>query len=58
METPSLELDPTAMPLGAQVGAWRVHGIRGRGTYGTVYSAVKHGHPGDRHVPAVHQSLL
>jgi serine/threonine protein kinase len=46
METPApaLELNPTALPRGAQVGAWRVHGIRGRGTYGTVYAAVKHGH--------------
>jgi hypothetical protein len=46
METPALELDPTALPLGSQVGAWRVYGSRGRGTYGTVYSAVSQEHAG------------
>jgi tRNA A-37 threonylcarbamoyl transferase component Bud32 len=42
MDTPApeLELSPTALPHGTKVGAWRVYGIRGRGTYGTVYSAV------------------
>jgi predicted Ser/Thr protein kinase len=41
METPApeLELGPTTLPLGAQVGAWRVLGFRGRGTYGAVYRA-------------------
>jgi hypothetical protein len=37
---PELELDPTALPHGTKVGAWRVCGIRGRGTYGTVYRAL------------------
>jgi hypothetical protein len=42
METPAptLEVGSTALPLGTKVGSWRVYGIRGQGTYGTVYSAV------------------
>ncbi|HEX8704924.1 MAG TPA: serine/threonine protein kinase, partial [Myxococcaceae bacterium] len=40
MDTPALELDPTALPLGTQVGAWRVYELRGRGSYGAVYRAV------------------
>jgi serine/threonine protein kinase len=40
MDTPALELSPTALPSGTPVGAWRVHGFRGRGVYGTVYCAV------------------
>jgi hypothetical protein len=40
MEMPAQELEPTALPLGAQVGNWRVSGFRGRGTYGAVYRAV------------------
>jgi serine/threonine protein kinase len=41
MDTPKLVLEesPTALPPGTQVGSWRVSGIRGRGTYGTVYVA-------------------
>lgn len=35
------ELNPTALPTGTQVGSWRVKGWGGRGTYGTVYRAVK-----------------
>jgi hypothetical protein len=50
MDTPApeLELGPTALPRGTKVGSWRVYGIRGRGTYGTVYSAISQGneHPG------------
>jgi hypothetical protein len=48
MDTPALEPNPTALPTGTQVGAWRITGTRGRGTYGTVYSAVslEHGHSG------------
>ena len=38
-----LELNPTALPIGAQVGAWRVLGFRGRGSYGTVYTVQGHG---------------
>jgi hypothetical protein len=38
MEMP--ELEPTALPLGTQVGNWWVSGFRGRGTYGAVYRAV------------------
>jgi len=40
MDTPALELDPTDLPPGTQVGAWRVLELRGRGSYGTVYRAV------------------
>ena len=36
----TLELDPTALPPGTQVGTWRVESFRGRGVYGTVYRAV------------------
>jgi serine/threonine protein kinase len=32
-----------ALPLGTKVGAWRVYGIRGQGTYGTVYRAMPEG---------------
>jgi hypothetical protein len=39
--TVELELSPTALPHGTQIGAWRVYGIQGRGTYGTVYRAVR-----------------
>jgi len=48
MDTPALELSPTALPPGTTVGAWRVQGFRGRGVYGTVYSAVsqQREHPG------------
>jgi serine/threonine protein kinase len=35
----ALEMNPTSLPLGTQVGAWRVLGFRGRGIYGTVYAA-------------------
>lgn len=31
------EVDPLALPLGTQVGPWRVKGFRGRGSYGTLY---------------------
>ncbi|HEX8701403.1 MAG TPA: serine/threonine-protein kinase [Myxococcaceae bacterium] len=34
---PWLELNPASLPNGAQVGAWRVQGWCGRGTYGVVY---------------------
>jgi serine/threonine protein kinase len=34
---PELELNPASLPIEAQVGAWRVQGWRGRGTYGVVY---------------------
>jgi serine/threonine protein kinase len=46
MDTPALapEVSPTALPLGTKIGAWRVSGFRGRGTYGIVYSAVSQGH--------------
>ncbi|MDY7227348.1 serine/threonine protein kinase [Hyalangium rubrum] len=35
------ELNPTALPPGTRVGSWQVKGWGGRGTYGTVYRAVK-----------------
>lgn len=34
---PSQEVDPLYLPLGMQVGPWRVTGYRGRGSYGTLY---------------------
>jgi hypothetical protein len=34
---PLLEVDPHSLPLGTQVGHWRVTGFRGRGCYGTLY---------------------
>jgi len=42
VNTPALglEVGPTTLPLGTKVGAWRVSGFRGRGTYGAVYSVV------------------
>jgi hypothetical protein len=45
MNTPvtASEVDPTALPPGTKVGAWRVYGIRGQGTFGTVYRAVPAG---------------
>jgi len=33
------QLHPSNLPIGAQVGAWRVVSWRGRGTYGAVYRA-------------------
>jgi hypothetical protein len=45
VNTPALglEVGPTTLPLGTKVGAWRVSGFRGRGTYGAVYSVVSQG---------------
>jgi hypothetical protein len=39
METnpPWEALNPASLPIGAQIGAWRVLGWRGRGTYGVIY---------------------
>ena len=34
---PLLEVDPLCLPLGMQIGRWRVTGFRGRGAYGTLY---------------------
>jgi hypothetical protein len=62
MDTPALGLEAEVKPLpvGTRVDAWRVCGIRGRGSYGTVYRVVAEGstraepaalklsiHPGD-----------
>jgi hypothetical protein len=33
------EVDPLSLPVGFQVGPWRVKGWRGRGMYGTLYSS-------------------
>ncbi len=41
METPALDMGPVGLELGTKVGAWQVYSFRGRGTYGTVYSAVR-----------------
>ncbi len=46
MEWEELELNPGALPMGSQVGPWRVRGWAGRGTYGTVYRAVRMGQEG------------
>ncbi|HEX8704200.1 MAG TPA: serine/threonine-protein kinase [Myxococcaceae bacterium] len=42
MDTPAPEVERelTVLPLGTKVGTWRVCGIQGQGTYGTVYRAV------------------
>jgi len=47
MDTPASapEAGPTASPLGPKVGAWRLHGVRGQGTYGIVYRAKPEGQP-------------
>jgi hypothetical protein len=39
----SQEVDPLSLPLGMQVGPWRVTGFRGRGAYGTLYRAERVG---------------
>jgi serine/threonine protein kinase len=44
MDTPALEPHPIALPAGTKVGAWRITGTRGRGVYGTVYTAVPQEH--------------
>ncbi len=38
------EVDPFSLPVGFQVGPWRVNGWRGRGAYGTLYCVVREGH--------------
>jgi hypothetical protein len=40
MDLPVMELEPTDLPPGTQVGTWRVYELRGRGSYGAVYRAV------------------
>ncbi|MDY7226036.1 serine/threonine protein kinase [Hyalangium rubrum] len=42
MDTPSLmvEAGPDALRSGTRIGNWRLSALRGRGTYGAVYSAV------------------
>jgi hypothetical protein len=41
----ALDMSLLSLPPGAQIGAWRVLGFRGRGMYGTVYAA-EHGQSG------------
>jgi len=48
MNTP--ELDPAALPLGTRVGTWQVQGLRGQGSFGTVYRAVSQEHEDARPV--------
>jgi serine/threonine protein kinase len=45
METtlPSQVPDPVSLPVGTEVGEWRVVSWAGRGTYGTVYRVVRRG---------------
>jgi len=52
MNTPvtASEVAPTALPLGTSVGAWRVCGLRGQGTFGAVYRAVAAGSTQERPV--------
>jgi hypothetical protein len=38
------EVDPLSLPVGFQVGPWRVKGWRGRGMYGTLYCVEREGH--------------
>src|SRR5689334_11187344 len=38
-------LNPACLPPGTQVGSWRIEGLFGRGSYGTVYLA-ESGAPG------------
>jgi hypothetical protein len=38
------EVDPFSLPVGLQVGQWRVKGWRGRGAYGTLYCVEREGH--------------
>ena len=37
------EVDPLSLPVGFQVGPWRVKGWRGRGAYGTLYCVEREG---------------
>ncbi len=54
------EVDPLSLPVGFQIGPWRIRGWRGRGAYGTLYCVERDGrgkegvfalklaiHPGD-----------
>ncbi len=41
---PSQVTDPAALPVGTEVGEWRVVSWCGRGTYGTVYRVERRGH--------------
>jgi hypothetical protein len=38
------EVDPLCLPVGFQVGPWRVKGWGGRGSYGTLYCVEREGH--------------
>jgi len=40
---PELEEGLPILPVGTRVGPWRVCGLRGRGSFGTVYRAVEEG---------------
>lgn len=54
---PFLELNPAALPVGMRVGSWQVKGFRGRGTYGTVYRAVRVRDEGDGEIVALKLAL-
>ena len=41
------EVDPFSLPVGLQVGQWRVKGWRGRGAYGTLYCVEGEGREGE-----------
>ncbi|HLL06976.1 MAG TPA: serine/threonine-protein kinase [Myxococcaceae bacterium] len=41
------EVDPFSLPVGLQVGQWRVKGWRGRGAYGTLYCVERVGREGE-----------
>jgi serine/threonine protein kinase len=44
---PSQVKDPAALPVGTEVGEWRVVSWCGRGSYGTVYRVERKGHEGE-----------
>jgi hypothetical protein len=46
-KSPLLEVDPLALPIGMQVGSWRVKGWGGRGAYGTLYRVERDGYEAD-----------
>ncbi|HLL01236.1 MAG TPA: serine/threonine-protein kinase [Myxococcaceae bacterium] len=49
-QTPlSQVMDPAALPVGTELGEWRVVSWGGRGTYGTVYRVERRGHEGQGH---------
>jgi len=46
---PEQVTDPASLPVGTELGHWRVVSWAGRGTYGTVYCVERRGHEGQGH---------